>query len=230
MTYILSYCHFTPKGVWLNGKQYFKAEPKPFVLHDFFSAVYKHAGINYRKFYKMDALSKLGFLASELLLAGSDREQPKPDMGILFFNSASSMDADRNFQQTIQNKDDFFPSPAEFVYTLPNIVTGEIAIRNKIYGETAFYVTRHFMSDVVEEIVEDAVSYAGLKCALVGWLHVDVAENTLEGMMMLCATGLNDTGKEKYVPEVSKGLEQVGHAEELRDFNGSHLYDLYEFL
>ena len=42
------------------------------------------------------------------------------------------------FQETIQHADSYYPSPALFVYTLPNIVTGEIAIRNKYYGETSF--------------------------------------------------------------------------------------------
>jgi len=59
---------------------------------------------------------------------------------IVLFGSTASLCADRNYQETIQDKDNYYPSPALFVYTLPNIVTGEIAIRNHYRGETSFYV------------------------------------------------------------------------------------------
>src|SRR3712207_7060242 len=44
------------------------------------------------------------------------------------------------YEQTICHRAQFFPSPSVFVYTLPNIVTGEIAIRNHYHGETHFFV------------------------------------------------------------------------------------------
>jgi 3-oxoacyl-[acyl-carrier-protein] synthase-1 len=59
----------------------------------------------------------------------------------VLFGATASLCADRNYQETIQDKDNYYPSPALFVYTLPNIVTGEIAIRNHWRGETSFYVT-----------------------------------------------------------------------------------------
>ena len=166
MSLIKSYCQIVPGWAGLNGETYFETKQKPFVMKNFFHALYEHIGIDYRKFYKMDALSKLGFLASEILLAGSDRNQPKPDMGIILFNKSSSLVADMNYQKTIQDKENFYPSPAEFVYTLPNIVAGEIAIRNKIYGETVFYTLRHFSEDSIYKVVEDAMCYAGINYAL----------------------------------------------------------------
>ena len=187
-SFIRSHCNIEPGCVWLNGEVYFEYERKPFVINEFLSALYKHRGTNYRKFYKMDALSGLGFLASEILLAGSDREQPKTDTGIILFNKSSSLEADRNYQKTIQNKDDFFPSPADFVYTLPNIVTGEIALRNKIYGETMFYVVSHFMTDSMSEAVNDALYASGMKCVLAGWTEVNTVDNTLRCLMTLCTS------------------------------------------
>ena len=186
--YIRSYCKIEPGCVWLNGEVYFEYEHKPFVINDFLSALYKHMGTDYRKFYKMDVLSGLGFLASEILLAGSDREQPKTDTGIILFNKRSSLEADRNYQKTIQNKGDFFPSPADFVYTLPNIVTGEIAIRNKIYGETMFYVSSRFLADKTSDVVNDALYSSGMKCVLAGWTEVNTVDNTLTCLMMLCTS------------------------------------------
>ena len=188
MNYIHSYCKITTGGVWLNGKKYFKSTSEPFVVGDFLTAIYKHIGVDYRRFYKMDVLSKLGFLASEILLANSDREQPKPDMGIILFNKNASLEGDRNFQKTIRDKDDFFPSPAEFVYTLPNIVNGEIAIRNKIYGETAFYVVADFQQDMLYEAIENMVNFAGMKRVLAGWAEVDAFTGEYNAFMVLCET------------------------------------------
>ncbi len=97
------------------------------------------------KFFKMDTLSKAGFVASELLLkkTGERRlegEEYTHSRAIVLFGSTASLCADRNYQETIQDRDNYYPSPALFVYTLPNIVTGEIAIRNHWRGETSFYV------------------------------------------------------------------------------------------
>lgn len=97
------------------------------------------------KFFKMDTLSKAGFVASELLLkkVGERRlegEEFIRSRAIVLFGSTASLCADRNYQETIRDRDNYYPSPALFVYTLPNIVTGEIAIRNHWRGETSFYV------------------------------------------------------------------------------------------
>ena len=77
-------------------------------------------------------------MASELLLQaeGAERFVPREDRAVVFFNRSASLQADTAYQATIQDPDNFYPSPAAFVYTLPNIVTGEIAIRNKYFGET----------------------------------------------------------------------------------------------
>lgn len=100
---------------------------------------------DWSKFFKMDTLSKAGFVASELLLkkVGERRlegEEYTHNRAIVLFGSTASLCADRNYQETIQDRDNYYPSPALFVYTLPNIVTGEIAIRNHWRGETSFYV------------------------------------------------------------------------------------------
>lgn len=190
MNYIKSYCRIVPGRVLVDGEVYFESGGKqPYVMHDFFSALYEQMGIEYRKFYKMDALSKLGFLASELVLSGIDREKPKEDMGIALFNRSASLEADRKYQQTIRNKNDYFPSPAEFVYTLPNIVTGEIAIRNKIYGETVFHVMPDFQRDRVCEVIDGMICYGGMNYVLGGWTEVDPVSGMPDCLMVLCKAG-----------------------------------------
>ena len=97
------------------------------------------------KFFKMDTLSKVGFVASELLLKElgekcCESEEYTQNRAVVLFGTTASLCADKNYQETIQDRDNYYPSPALFVYTLPNIVTGEIAIRNHYRGETSFYV------------------------------------------------------------------------------------------
>lgn len=108
--------------------------------------LYRNHIADWPKFFKMDTLSKAGFVASELLIKelGEHRlgsEEFTQGRAIVLFGATASLCADRNYQETIQDKDNYYPSPALFVYTLPNIVTGEIAIRNHWRGETSFYVT-----------------------------------------------------------------------------------------
>ena len=108
---------------------------------DMLVSAFRALGCGYAKFHKMDTLSKAGFLASEILLSDElGRFEPREDRAVLLFNSSASLCDDRHYQNTINDPQNWFPSPAVFVYTLPNIVTGEIAIRNKYYGETCFYV------------------------------------------------------------------------------------------
>jgi len=182
---IKHHCRILPNQLFLDGELLFESAQKAVEMHDFLSKIYNHIDIDYRKFFKMDALSKTGFLASELLLADFDREQPKEDMGIIFFNQSSSLDNDEAYQQTIQD----FPSPAVFVYTLPNIVAGEIAIRNKIYGETAFYISRNFQAELIVEIASSAFRDAKLTYLLTGWIEIYKGE--MDVCLMLCESGEN---------------------------------------
>jgi hypothetical protein len=183
---ITSCCRIQPGTVFLNDKPWYEAGEKASGDRlGFFSAVYERLGIDYRKFFKMDALSKLGFLASELVLAGMDRETPKEDLGIAMINRSASLEADRKYQQTIRHPDNFFPSPSDFVYTLPNIVLGEIAIRHKIYGETAFYLMPALRWERLAEIVDAMIHQAGMKQVLAGWVEVDAFSEAFECRMML---------------------------------------------
>lgn len=132
-----------------------------------------HIG-DYPKFFKMDALCKLGFVASELLLGKEEnRFAPREDRAIVFFNRSGSLNADTHFQATIQDKENYFPSPAVFVYTLPNIVTGEIAIRNKYYGETSFIVLEYNDLQVMARQLQNAFLDADTKSVLGGWINCD---------------------------------------------------------
>jgi hypothetical protein len=102
---------------------------------------YRSLQADYPKFFKMDGLSKLGFLASEIIFGNDDnRFNPCENIAVLCFNRSSSLDADTLYQATVADSKNYFPSPSMFVYTLPNIVAGEICIRHKIQGENTFFI------------------------------------------------------------------------------------------
>ena len=160
----------TPTQVELNGTKL------PVTAHGgaLLTELYRQHVNDYPKFFKMDELSRLGFVAAELLLqAEGDRHSDTDDRAVSLFNRCSSLCNDRKYQATIADKNDYFPSPSIFVYTLPNIVTGEIAIRNRYYGETSFYVLAardySFMQSVVEASFRDGTT----RSALFGWIDCE---------------------------------------------------------
>lgn len=126
---------------------------------------------DYPKFFKMDSLCKLGFLASELLLGSLSAEQ-KENASIILFNKNGSLITDRNYQQTISDSN-YFPSPTLFVYTLANIITGEIAIRHKIYGETSFYILPNKDEEVMERMVKNIFLTSHPTFVLTGWVDYE---------------------------------------------------------
>lgn len=153
---------------------------------DMLVRIYREAINDYPKFFKMDGLCRLGFVASELLLKGSKgRFEPNERRAVILFNRGGSTGCDRNYQKTIAEEDNFYPSPAIFVYTLPNIVTGEIAIRNKLYGETSFYVLDGWDAEAIIRTVESTfASDAMTEDAICGWAeHTD--KDDFEAIMFL---------------------------------------------
>jgi 3-oxoacyl-[acyl-carrier-protein] synthase-1 len=120
----------------------------------------------------MDNLSKLGFLASEMIFENEENHfEPREDVAVICFNRSSSLDIDMHYQATIQDNGNYFPSPSLFIYTLPNIVTGEIAIRNKFFGETSFYVTEKFDAEQFVGIVENTFLNTSTNIVLTAWIE-----------------------------------------------------------
>jgi 3-oxoacyl-[acyl-carrier-protein] synthase-1 len=154
----------------------------------FLPALYRSLKIDYHRFFKMDNLSKLGFLASELIFGGDEnRFAPKEDLAVICFNRSSSLDADVTYQATIRDAGNYYPSPSVFVYTLPNIVTGEIAIRNKFFGETAFYICEKFDAGQLFRATQDTFQDETFHSALVAW--IEYFEEDCRAFMMLVESG-----------------------------------------
>ena len=172
--------HITPQGVWLDGKVF--AIDKDGKQSSLLTALYKQIIGNYPKYYKMDGLCRLGFIASELLLKaerdeGSFTEDINKTRAIVFFNRSSSIASDKKYLASIVEKDNYFPSPSVFVYTLPNIVTGEIAIRNGYHGETSFYILPHKNELLMQDIIETTFMDEQTTSVLTGWLDYEDSEH-----------------------------------------------------
>ncbi|MBR0304141.1 MAG: 3-oxoacyl-ACP synthase [Bacteroidales bacterium] len=170
---VISQCDITDDAVVLNGQTIISRNADS---NTWLADIYRHIGMAYPKFFKMDNLCKAGTLAAELLLkdVDFDRETVKPDWAVVLMNSASSLDDDRHYQTTIQDADNYYPSPAVFVYTLANIITGEIAIRHKIGGESSFYVVPAFSPEQMDTMVSQCFSAnPELTHIICGWADYD---------------------------------------------------------
>lgn len=133
--------------------------------------LYKEGNSGYSKFHKMDRLCKLGFLATEFLLHDTrltERYDPY-DIGIHLSNANSSLDTDIRHQRQIESG---FPSPSVFVYTLPNIVIGELCIRHGIKGENMFFIQADYdiraQVSHMEYLLRNGIIASGIS----GWLEI----------------------------------------------------------
>ena len=179
---ISRYVRITPGSVVLDGT------PLEIQGHgmELLSGLYRSRKTDYPKFFKMDVLSKLGFMATELLVAGDpDRFTPREDRAVLLVSRSGPLSDDLNYQKTI-GEDNYFPSPALFVYTLANIVTGEIAIRNKYEGDTTAFETEGFSPGMIFSLVRDAFEDRTTTSAVCGWVEAPSPDD-FDCLLMLVA-------------------------------------------
>ena len=168
-TYIQSFCSIQNNSIRLNGEAVFSTEDSDF--SDFSKKAYQHFEIGYPKFFKMDNLSKLAFLGSELLLKKVVESDKENDIALLFANKSSSLDTDLKYQNSISDSENYFPSPAVFVYTLPNICLGEIAIKNQLKSENSFFIFDAFNPEFLLQYANVLLNTKKAAKVLCGWVE-----------------------------------------------------------
>ena len=84
--------------------------------------------------------------------------------------------------------ENYFPSPSLFVYTLPNIVTGEIAIRHHLHGETSFYSLVSRNEQLISLIQQAALSDETTQSLLTGWIDYEDDTHFCADMYILAST------------------------------------------
>lgn len=134
---------------------------------DFAKGAFRHLDIDYPKFYKMDALSKLAFLAAEYILQGEDKDE----LALVLANKSGSLDTDVKHQESIQDTDSYYPRPATFVYTLSNICAGEICIRHGLQTENAFFIAEEFPEETITAYADYLLQSNKAKRVLCGWVE-----------------------------------------------------------
>lgn len=134
--------------------------------------LYKELNKPNMKFFKMDNLSKLGYIAAEIIFGKIDLKTfDTQDIAIVLVNKSASLDTDIKHQQIIDSKPAEGASPAVFVYTLPNIVAGEICIRHKIQGENSFFIRPQY-DNFVRQYARLLLNSGMAKLVLCGWCEL----------------------------------------------------------
>ena len=100
-----------------------------------------------------------------------------------YANAASSLHTDIRHQQLIDREGDQAASPAVFVYTLPNVVSGEICIRHKIQGENTFFITEAYQPEKLERYARIVMQKGKLNYCIIGWC--ELWKNTYKAVFKL---------------------------------------------
>ena len=188
--HISRYVHITADGILLNGEMVYQPDHKSGV--DMLVDAYKHCGYTSAKFYKMDSLCKLAILASELLLRDLDLAAAyQPDeIAVIVSTAHSSLDTDRRYWESVKAA---APSPSLFVYTLPNVMLGEICIRWGIKGENTCLVSETFDSTFQTDYVNSLIETDNAKTCISGW--ADYLDGKMDAFFMLVEKNHSSLGQ-----------------------------------
>jgi len=158
-------CTIADNCVTVNCQKVFESSPD-LEFTAFAKLAFKHLNIDYPKFYKMDRLCKLGFLAAEYLFSNIEKHPPPDESAAIILSSSSgSLHSDMLHRKNIEQ-----PGPAIFVYTLPSIVAGEIAIRHGIRGETAFFICKNDDDTIAMQYATELLTTKKANSSIAGWV------------------------------------------------------------
>lgn len=168
MAFITRHSRIQHCSLFSQGYLLFKSEDGK--LDQFLAEAVPALSIQYPKYYKMDRLSKLGFLAAEVLLVERSpvKEYGAKAVALVLANAHGSLDTDLRYFESART----IASPALFVYTLTNIVSGEICIRHGIKGENAFFVMPGFDPEVLAGYVNIVMASDKTEACVAGWIDV----------------------------------------------------------
>lgn len=169
--YIHHYLNWQDSKIFRDGKLFLEAD-EALSCPDLLPVFYQKTGISYPKFFKMDLASRLGFLASCALMKDVPIENPAKT-GIICSSYHGSLEVDKAFEQS--RKD--IPSPALFVYTLPNIPLGEICIFHKIKGPQICLIEENLNPGLLATTTKNFLDRNRAEAFIVG--HIDAVQDYL---------------------------------------------------
>jgi hypothetical protein len=164
---ITGICEIAKGMVYLNGNKVHENDDQ--TLESTLSAVVPKFKVVHSRFGKMDRLAQLGYTCVEMIINNGNITQYNPDeVSIILSNNSSSLDTDYKYQNSTQT----IPSPALFVYTLPNIVLAEICIKNKFKGENLFFISDKFDPSLLFEQASNLLENNKTGICICGWVEV----------------------------------------------------------
>jgi hypothetical protein len=194
--FLTSHVAISRKGIIQNGEQIAAANEKGTEL---LKEAYKNLGISYPKFFKMDNLGKLGIIGTEpFFMDGRLKEKYADDeIAVVLGNRSSSMESDvLHYQNYTEDK----ASPSVFVYTLPNIVIGEICIRHQLFSESNFYIFEKFDAEALLNQAKILLSTTNCKACILGW--VESFEENFEAVFYLLEEDAETEATEELLTEI----------------------------
>ena len=191
---ISGFCEISNGMLFINNNKVFESSENTFesIIAETVSG-YK---IVHQRFGKMDRLAQLGYTCIELLLQNIDITKYKSDeIALLLSNNSSSLDTDFRFQKSTES----IPSPALFVYTLPNIVLAEVCIKNKIKGENIFFISEIFDIDLMLLQINSLFDSGNIQACIAGW--VEVFETNYRGVLFMIENNSNNKNSLDFTKE-----------------------------
>jgi len=163
--------------------------------------LYRLLSYSYMKFFKMDLLCKWAWLGAEALLAEGDTKLydgiDRKKTAVVLMTQHGCIDVDKKYLATMED----IPSPALFVYTLPNIMLGEICIRHGFKGEQLSMVSEGFDAEEMYFWVNDLLNNRGMDACLCGF--ADAYDNNKD----ICFFWV--TKKEGQIPFTMENLNEL---------------------
>lgn len=211
MTKIVKHIFFSQNKLFVDFEKQFSFDDNSNFGTNF-KSLYKELKLDYPKYFKMDSLSKLGFLAAEVLLHDCklNEQHLAEKVGIIIGNSSSTLLMDTKHQETLNNKAAYFPSPANFVYTLPNILTGEICIRHKIQGENAMFISSKFDAEMIATYLEKLFDDKKITACLAGYIEIN--QESYEAFLALIDNSNQEPTIEKQLIDIYSKYKNTTNA------------------
>ena len=171
----------TPDGLWMDGLAVPMENHGPSLVTE----IYKKYLADGSRFFKMDLYSRLAYAATGLLAKDALESCDPEDLALFIFTQNGSVLADRKHLSTFSDPKEFFPSPAIFINTLPNVVLGEIAVRNNIKGETTLVLLPERDEAALHRVIDATVSATRPSVMLYGWVDCDAEDSFIADLKML---------------------------------------------
>lgn len=170
-------CVVADGKVEVSGRTVFESEDD---FGQFIRAAFKALERLDMKFYKMDDMCKLGYIAAGQLLNG--RGFGPSELALVLANRSSSLDTDIRHQRILDTGE--AASPSVFVYTLPNVALGEICIRHGIKGENTFFIAHEMPEEELRAFALQSLGREGYRAAVYGWCE-QMGENYRAELILL---------------------------------------------